>query len=358
MTSVLISFNTRAQILSYNNVVKIINEGIDSIYNNRFDRAEEIYSELEKTYPSHPVNFLFKGLITYWKHYPVGPVSPESRSFEEDLRKCIFLCEQKPYSDDYEAESCLVNTCSRGLLLLFYADNDLNMSVITLGTGTYKYIRKAFELKSYFADFLFFTGVYNYYRETYPEIYPVYKPLASMFPRGDRVEGLKEIIKSAELSIFLKAESYSILSWIYTGFENNYIQAYYYSRKLVEIYPENPQYRAMNIKNLLLLKEYDKAEDQIIKYGKSYKNKFYNIQILILSGILQEKKYRNYDLAEQLYKKGIEAISQYGAYGKEYCGYAWLGLSRVCESKGDKTCRQAYRRKGNALLGFKKVNFE
>ncbi len=358
MATGLTSNNTRAQILSDSNAVKIVKEGIGYIYNNNYDRAEEIHSELEKIYPGHPVNFLFKGLITYWKHYPVNPSSPERRSFEEDLRKCIYLCEQKPYSDDHEAESCLANTSSRGLLLMFFADNDLNMSLITLGSGTYKYIRKAFDFTSYFADFFFFTGLYNYYRETYPEIYPVYKPLASMFPHGDKIKGLKEVVKSAELSIFLQAESYSILSWIYTGFENNYIQAYYYSSKLVEIYPANLQYRAMNIKNLLLLKEYDKAEDQIINYGKRTGNGYYDAQILILSGVLQEKKYRNYDLAEQCYEKGIEAISQYGAYGNEYCGYAWLGLSRICESKGDKTCRQAYRRKGNALLDFKKVNFE
>jgi hypothetical protein len=120
MATGLTSNNTRAQILSDSNAVKIVKEGIGYIYNNNYDRAEEIHSELEKIYPGHPVNFLFKGLITYWKHYPVNPSSPERRSFEEDLRKCIYLCEQKPYSDDHEAESCLAQHQLERAALMFF----------------------------------------------------------------------------------------------------------------------------------------------------------------------------------------------------------------------------------------------
>jgi len=90
--------------------------------------------------------------------------------------------------------------------------------------------------------------------------------------------------------------------------------------------------------------------------GKS--NKFYDAQLLIFNGILQEKKYRNYDLAEQFYEDGINAITFAGDYGDEFTGYAYLGLSRICEIKGDRTGKKIYRRKGLDLIDFKKITFD
>jgi hypothetical protein len=52
-----------------------------------------------------------------------------------------------------------------------------------------------------------YQNLYDYYREAYPRIYPVYKSLALLFPRGDMEKGLKELNTSASGSVVLKAES-------------------------------------------------------------------------------------------------------------------------------------------------------
>jgi hypothetical protein len=39
------------------------------MYNLDFDKALRIFSEVEKHYPGHPVNYLLKGIFSYWKHY-------------------------------------------------------------------------------------------------------------------------------------------------------------------------------------------------------------------------------------------------------------------------------------------------
>ena len=67
-------------------------------------------------------------------------------------------------------------------------------------------------LPTYYSDFYFFTGVYNYYREAYPEAYPVYKPLALLFPKGSKTKGLEDLLIASKNSIFLKAEAFSFLS--------------------------------------------------------------------------------------------------------------------------------------------------
>ena len=80
------------------------------------------------------------------------------------MRQCIKLSETNN-NPDYEAEYLLANLCARGMLLMYYADNDLIMEVIPLVTSTYKYLRRAFDFTSACTDLYYFTGIYNYYRE-------------------------------------------------------------------------------------------------------------------------------------------------------------------------------------------------
>lgn len=347
-----------AQILHDPQAVKIITKGVDHMYNMELKEAAKLYSDIEKLYPGHPVNYLLKGIFSYWKNYPMLPTSDARQTFENDLRKCIDLSNEENYSEKYEAESLLVNVCARGLLLLFYNDNDLSLKVIPLVTGTFKYIMKSFDYVSSFADFYYMTGIYNYYREAYPRMNPVYKPVASLFPPGDIAKGLSELAKAAEMSIFLRAESYALLTYIYNGFENNYLQALLYSKTLTDKYPSNPQFNAFHIKNLLIIRDYDQAENYISSVEKRSGNQYVDAQILIFKGIVQEKKYKNLILAEQYYEKGVDAIAFAGDYGNDYCGLAYLGLSRICDSRGDKTGKRVYRKKGYDLIDFKKITFD
>ena len=346
------------QVLKDRAAVDMIKTGIENIYNFEFDKAEEIHTKLEAAFPGHPVNLLFNGMMTYWKNYPLLPGSAGRASFESDLRTCIELCEQEVYSPEYEAEITLANICARGLLLLFHSDNDMSMNVIPLAIGTYKYVMRAFEFAASYSDFYYFTGLYNYYREAYPRIYPLYKALVAIFPRGDEARGLAELAKAAETSIFLRAESYFVLSWIYNGYQNDFIKSSIYSRILSDRYPENLLFRALHIRNLLLLNRYDDAETIIRKWGDNTSNNFYNGQLLVFNGILQEKKYRDYQLANELYNNGISSLAPVGSYANEFTAYAYFGLSRISDFNGDKTGRRVYRKKGNDLADFRRVNFD
>jgi len=337
--------------------VNLIKKGIDYVYNFDFNNAEKVSAELGKSYPGQPVNFLFKGMITYWKNYPLVPTSSAHDSFESDMRKSIELCENNKDLSQ-EAEILLVNLCARGLLLLYLTDNYLSLEVFPLATSTYQYIRRSFEFTSFHSDFFFFTGVYNYYREAYPEAYPVYKTLAFLFPKGSKVKGLQDLKIVAKNSIILKAESYSFLTQIFLSFENNYQEATFYSKSLHKIYPDNPQYLGTYIKNLLLIKQYDEAEKEIESSVKHQINPFFQAQITIFKGILQEKKYHDNNLAQQFYDKGIKDISVYRSYGNEYAAYAYFGLSRISAVNGDEDKKKLYRKLAMKLADFKKVDFD
>jgi hypothetical protein len=346
-----------AQILHDTASLNLIRKGIDSIYNMQFNYSEEVYRKISRLYPDHPVVIMFKGVMTYWENYPLLPAISAKNSFKEEMLRCIGLCE-KNNNPLYEPEYLLANLSARGLLLTFYTDNDLKNEVFPLAKSTYHYIRQSFYYTSVYSDFFFFTGLYNYYREVYPRVHPVYKPLAFLFPNGNRAKGLQEIQTAALSSILLKAESFSYLSYIYISYENDYQKALYFSKYLHDLYPENPEYLADYIINLLLIKNYGEAENLVISSDKNEKNIFYQAQLSIFNGIIQEKKYHDNKLAQQYYNTGIRDIAVFGEFGNEFAAYAYFGLSRLSGASGDKESKKNYRKQALKLADSKKIDFD
>lgn len=351
---VLNGLNSKAQVLQDTATFRMLCRGVDLIYNMQFDEAKAIFKKVTAKYPDNPVISVYKGLITYWEHFPITPYSPEKEIFEAEMLKAIELIEQKP---DHKSnpEYLLATIGARGLLLLYYADNDLTRDVIGMASGTYQYVKEAFKHTDTYADFYFITGLYNYYREAYPEAHPVYKPLAVLFPKGDKARGLKELQIASKQAIVLKAEAFSFLSGIYISFENNFQQAYRFSKALHELYPDNYFYLALYIKNLLLVHRYSEAESLIKAGYEKSKNRYFQAQISILNGIVQEKYHGNLQQAEKLYEKGIREIEPYGTFGNEYAAYGYFGLSRIA---GDKHQKRTYRKKAMDLSDFENVNFD
>ncbi len=350
------SVAVNGQILRDTSSLNLVKKNIDYIYNLRFDKASQVLKKLNEIYPEHPVIYLLKGMTTYWENYPLLPSSPSRELFEKDMHRCIDLCGQVHDTKD-DAEYLLANLSARGMLLLFYSDNDMTMEVIPLATSSYQYIRRSFDYTSAYSDFYFFTGLYNYYREAYPEAYPVYKTMAFLFPKGDKSMGLKQLQIVAQNSILFKAESYSFLTYIYLSFENNVNQAYQYSKSLHELYPSNIDYLASYVKIILFVKNYNEAERLIKDSGENTNNSYFNAQIAIFNGILQEKKYHDYKLAEQYYTKGINGILAFGEYGNEFAAYGYFGLSRISGYYGKMKEKKEYNKKAFELAEFRNADF-
>jgi|WetSurMetagenome_2_1015567.scaffolds.fasta_scaffold17666_3 hypothetical protein len=351
------SIPLQAQVLRDTATLRLICKEVDCIYDFKFTQANDIYHSIKSTYPEHPITYILRGLLTYWESYPLTVTSPGRISFESDMRHAIELSEKKSHTSD-AGEYLLCNLGARGLLLLFYADNDQNMEVISLASGTYSLLRKSFDYTNSYADFYFFTGLYNYYREAYPEAHPVYRPLARLFPKGDIAKGLKELGLASRGAIVLKGEAFSFLNLICINYENNFKEASLYAKSLYELYPANIQYYADYVKNLLLIKDYDEAE-KLLNAGKSkISNVFVLAQFTVYEGIVAEKKYHKLMEAEELYKKGIRDISPFGPVGNEISAYAYFGLSRISDENDVKHYRKLYRKQALELTSYKKINFD
>jgi len=352
---IILTVSVKAQVLSDTSMLNLIKQGVDYVYNYQFDKATVVYEKIKSRYPDHPVPYLFRALMTYWKNFPLIPSSPASKYFTDDLLKCMDLCDKKRNAA-WEAEFLLADLGARGLLLLYYSDNDLTMDVIPLASNTYQPLRRAFDFTGSYIDFNYFTGLYKYYREAYPEAHPVYKPFAMLFPRGDRTQGLNELKLSASHSIFLKAESSCFLTHIFISYEHNFQAACQYSKALYERYPGNNHYLANYVKSLLLIKRYDEAE-RILRQYRNPLNQYYRMQKNILEGVLYEKKYRNFKYAESLYNAGIKDAVALGVYANEFQAYGYFGLTRIMKAKNEDRLSKSYHKKAMDLAEYKELNF-
>lgn len=353
----LVSLPLKAQLLQDTTALNLVKKDVDHIYNLQFAEAHDDYASIVRLYPDHPIVFLLRGIMTYWENYPMLHTSEAHISFEQDMREVIKLSEANT-NVTYEAEYLLADLCARGMLLMFYDDNDLILEVTPLTISTYKYLRRAFSFSASCTDLNYFTGTYNYYREAYPKIYPVYKSLAFLFPHGNMEAGLKQLQISATNSVVLRAESSYLLIWIYLGYENKLVESLNYSKILHEKYPENTLYLTVYIRNLLLMKYYDEADKLLSSNKADGGNKYFQAQLTILNGILQEKKLHNKKLAGEYYNEGISSISLYGKYGNEFAAYAYFGLSRISDDEGEKHTRRIYRKEAMKLAEFKKIDFD
>jgi hypothetical protein len=344
------------QILRDTISLRLVKETIDNIYSMKFAEASRLCIKINGIFPDHPVVYLLQGMIIYWDNYPLTTISRSRQEFEDLMSLCIEKSESS--EPENEAEFLLANLCASGILLLYYADNDLPSKVFPIGRTTYRNVRRAFSYTSVFYDLYFYTGLYNYYREVYPQEHPVYKPIFFLLPRGDRQKGLQELQIAFEKAIFMKAEASSNLSSSYKYFENNFAKASFFSKALFNEYRSNYVYRARCIEDLLLAKSYDEAEELVLSARPSSANRFYKAQLSIFKGIIQEKKYRNLKLAAQEYLEGAEAVSHYSNYGAQYAAYAYFGLSRISALINDRNNQKLYYRKALDLTDFEKVNFE
>ncbi len=205
--------------------------GLNHVYNCDFVEAENTLVYLRKSYPFHPVTSFFEGLIYYWKFYPLIPGNPGAADFEEVMEE-TWQRSRLLKEEGNETEGVFFELMSRSFIVMYYADNGHSSKAISHLGKIYRDIMTSFDLQEEFNEFYFITGLYNYYREAYPEAHPVYKPAAMFFRKGDKARGLEMLRYAADETNFMKVEAALFLSLIYINFENKVDHAVSYASRL------------------------------------------------------------------------------------------------------------------------------
>jgi len=320
-------------ILDDEHLVERMNHTLDFIYNFEFEAAYEEIDSLENKLGNHPAIHFLRSMILYWRDRPFKVDSDLYKEYLKELEMAIELA--LPFQDDerLREEGEFYILAGYGLLTDFYSEAGYRMKAVGSAKKAYNSLKEGFDLKEKFPDFYFSTGVYNYYREKYPELHPFYKTFLWIFVDGDMEKGLEQIKIAAEKGIFTQREALIYLFHLYLRYENKPIEALPYTKILTERFPGNFRFKCLYIE-AMIYNQNDSIPEEMLQSLINHKDIIYQLAGNIFIGLITEQQN---NIAQSQYYLRI-ALELYESMNKEYSHYLSLiytGMARVALRKNE-----------------------
>jgi len=232
--------NARAQVSTDDSTFDAITrQGIDEVYNLKFEEAEKTFHQLVILRPGQPAGYFFQSMITWWRIVIDMEDTHFDDRFLEGMDFVTDMCDSILDKHPGDVTALFFKGGAIGFKgRLEFHRNDY-LSAANAGRKALPIVQAASELDPRNYDILLGTGMYNYYAEVIPSEYPLLKPLLLFVPRGDRAKGLEQIAIASEKGKYASIEASYLLLQIYYYYEKDYGKALNLALKLFKRFPDN-----------------------------------------------------------------------------------------------------------------------
>ncbi|MEQ9404277.1 MAG: hypothetical protein RIM99_11855 [Cyclobacteriaceae bacterium] len=321
-----------SQVFEDKELMALVKKGANHIYNADPDSATWYINRVDKILPDHPVVPLMRAMTLLWANIPT--ITEELFvQMQDQLHYAVELAERKD-PDLKDPEMVFFAMASHGLLAEYYADQGYNLKAVGEANKAYSLMKIGFEIVEDYPEFLFTTGLYNYFREKYPQKHPIYKPLLWFFKSGNMELGLKQLERACKVSVLAQVEAYVYLSYIYLRYEYRPEKAQEYLGVLIELFPNNYYAKAKYLESLANPNDFKNAPVEIIYSLTQHENSYYKLAGNVFLGYFEESVILNSEKAELAYRKGLAYGEKLTAHGEYFKGLGYLGLGRVLIERG------------------------
>ncbi|HEY8401387.1 MAG TPA: tetratricopeptide repeat protein [Cytophagaceae bacterium] len=335
----------------------IIHKVIDHTYNFEFDKAKSSLSEIKPKYGHHPVYEFLDANIVYWDMVCNNTYKEKNSQYLALLSTSLSKANSMLRQNAKDVEGVFFSMASESAIALYYAERNDHLKAINHVKKAYSLVKEGFKLKEQFVEFYFTTGLYNYYVEQYPETRPIFKPFMIFFSKGDKTQGLKELDHTSKNGIFTKTEALSYLSNIYLKYEDQPEKALQYSSQLVNKYPNNYYFHSRHVEGLIFTGQYKQAEVYAYKLYKTGKKSFI-FKSYIFYGLLNELHFKDYETSRKYYQQALNLSKELTAPDNDYLSFAYAGLARLAEIRGDRTGAINYYKKAQNIAEYTRIKKE
>ncbi len=319
----------------------MVDRGGDFIYNQEFQKAEFVIDSLEQQLPGHPIAPMMKAMSLAWRDQPIRTSSPVYVEHEKYLMETIAKSEKISNKDPNNLEAMFFEMSAHGLLAEYYAQEGSSFKAMSQAKQTYNLIKKTMEHTAESPELLFLSGLYNYFREKYPERHPIYKSVVWVFKSGDVQRGLVQLDSAVHHSKIVKIEAGLYLAYIWLRYENRADKARYYLERLYNMYPANDYFKAKYLECLMRQKDY-KSAMPLITQLQAHEKPYFKMCGEIFRGVYAEKVEKSLDAAERFYKRGLKTGEESPDRGEYYRSVAYLGLGRISEANNNMELAAVY----------------
>ena len=317
--------------------MELVKRASDFVYNLEVDSGSFYINKVKSQLPDHPIVPLMEGVQLLWTYLPVL----DDTTFNQFLSKMNETVErsQPGNGGKQNAELLFFELAARGLMAEYFADRGQYMKALGEANKAYKLIKDGFELTSEINEFLFTTGLYNYFREKYPQVYPIYKPFVWVFKSGDQELGLRQLDEATRTTIISRIEAHIYISYIYLRYEDTPEKAQEYLSFLVRQYPKNLYLATKFLESVRDDKYLESAPLELIYRLQESDRPYFQMAGNISRGLYEEKINANPKKAYAYYSQGIDKGKSLPSHGEFYKSLAYLGMGRILSTDRPETSR-------------------
>ena len=322
--------------------LELVKQGMDYIYNRDFQKSKAIIARIENQMQKSAIPDLMKAIEIFWQFYPVHLNEAQIERYQDHLLKSYSRSMEVLENDPENPEAIFLAMASQGLLAESYADTGRSFKAVGAAKKAYNYVKTGTEKMNKYKEFYVSTGLYNYYREYYPEAHPIYKPFMYFFMKGDKQLGIKQLEFAANEASFSHVIAQYYLSYIYMRYEYITNKALRQGRRLHKTYPNNDLFAAIYLESLIINSKYQEAVP-VARKLKNHSNPYLKIYGQLFMGVIEEQSNQNYARAESLYRDALKMNQDYNMQRDHLEAYAYLGLGRIYEQKNDPMAKKYFK---------------
>ncbi|MCY7350819.1 MAG: tetratricopeptide repeat protein [Cytophagaceae bacterium] len=330
---------------------QLILQSLDKIYNQEFAQAQPLLARIRTRYAQHPVLPLLQAVQLYWQHFPLSGNKTAASQYTATLNKCVDLSEKLLKTGQHDTEASFFLLAAHSYLAMQQSDAGEFMQTVGEAKRAYTYMKKGFKLVEKNPEFYFSTGLYNYYREQYPNDHGAVKPFMFFFANGNKQLGLKQMETGFRRGNFTRIEAAYYLVHVLIKHENQPGRALAFSTELSSRFPKNLFFAGRHTEVLVLMGGYAEAEP-IAERLMQAPGKVYPVAGTVLAGVIQEKFRKNDKAAAALYQKALK-LPDGKSYTQDYFGMAWAGLGRIAHRTGDPAKAREYYRQALKIAEYR-----
>lgn len=238
----------------------LINVGIEQIYSLKYNDAENTFKLVTKEYPKSAAGYFFDAMIIWWKIMPDVMNEKYDDIFFDKIDKVLDYCDNLLDNNPNDSEALFFKGGALGFRGRLHIYRESWLKAALDGKEALPLINASYKANPNNIDVQLGFGIYNYYIDFIPKKYPVVKPIVSLFPRGNKELGLRQLNYVSEKGKFAKYETKFFLAGIYYQYEKNSKKALEIINSLLSKFPDNPAFQKYKGRILVNMKNYSEAK--------------------------------------------------------------------------------------------------
>jgi tetratricopeptide (TPR) repeat protein len=215
-------------------------KGLDHLYGMRFAQAKAHFDRINRRYPDHPVGPFLQGLNLWWTLMLDLTDTSHDAAFIEQMRTVIDRCNALLDEDADHFDAALFKAAAHGFLARLHSNRSRWWKTIRNGQKAINYVQKVEAVAPKRGDYVFGSGMYDYYVAILPGEYSLSKAILWMLPDGDKARGLRRLREAARNGRYVRTEAIYFLAKVHYLYEDDFSASRQWVERLRERHPDNP----------------------------------------------------------------------------------------------------------------------